>query len=182
MSRIGKQPIAIPSGVTVKAEGRSVSVKGPKGELRLEQRPEVDVAVESQRILVTRRGDERDRAINAYWGMTRSLLQNMVKGVSTGYERKLEITGVGYTAKVEGTNLVLTLGFSHPVRVAIPKEVSVTCPSQTQIVISGCDKRLVGQVAAKIRKLRPPEPYKGKGIKYDAEVVRRKAGKAFGSA
>jgi large subunit ribosomal protein L6 len=182
MSRIGKQPIAIPSGVTIKTEGRSVSVKGPKGELQIQRRSEVDVAVESNQIVVTRRGDERDRTVRAYWGMTRALLQNMVKGVSVGYERKLEINGVGYTAKLEGANLVLTLGFSHPVKVAIPKGITVNCPSPTQIVVSGCDNRQVGEIAARIRKLRPPEPYKGKGIKYDDEVVRRKAGKAFGSA
>lgn len=182
MSRIGKQVVKIPSGVTVKAEGRSISVKGPKGELALTTRPEVDVSVDGGKLVVDRVADDRDKEARAYHGMTRALLQNMITGVSTGYERRLEISGVGYTAKMEGANLVLTIGFSHPVKVPVPKTVTVACPSQTQVLISGCDKQQVGMVAAKIRKLKPPEPYKGKGIKYDDETIRRKAGKAFGSA
>ena len=182
MSRIGKQIINVPAGVTVKAEGRSVAVKGPKGELKLTARPEVDVSVDGGRIVVDRVGGDRDRRIRAFHGMTRALLQNMVTGVSTGYERKLEINGVGYTAKMEGANLVLTIGYSHPVQVRVPASVTVTCPTQTQIVITGCDKQQVGMMAAEIRKLKLPEPYKGKGIKYDDETIRRKAGKAFGSA
>ena len=182
MSRIGKQPITIPSGVTVTADGGVVTVKGPKGQLELSQRPEVSVQVEGSQVQIDRIGDDRDRAARAYHGMTRALIQNMVTGVSQGYEKKLEINGVGYTAKVEGTNIVLNLGFSHPVTKPIPSTVTVTCPSQTQIVIQGCDKQQVGEIAAEIRKIRPPEPYKGKGIKYDTEVIRRKAGKAFGSA
>lgn len=177
MSRIGKQVVKIPANVTVKAEGQSVSVKGPKGELKLATRPEVKVSVEGGKLVVDRLADERDNDARAFHGMTRALLQNMITGVSTGYERKLEINGVGYTAKMEGAKLVLSIGFSHPVKVSVPASVTVACPSQTQILITGCDKQQVGMVAARIRKLRPPEPYKGKGIKYEGEFVRRKVGK-----
>ena len=182
MSRIGNQPISLPKGVTVTLDGDRCVAKGPKGELQLTVRPEVEVSVDDGRVVVQRLGGERDRQARAFHGMTRALIQNMVTGVVEGYEKKLEINGVGYTAKVEGANLVLTLGFSHPVRRAIPSTLTVTCPSQTQIVIQGCDKQQVGAFAAQIRDLRPPEPYKGKGIKYHDEVIRRKAGKAFGSA
>jgi len=182
MSRIGKKPVTIPKGVTVTAQGGQVSVKGPKGELSMSQRPEVSVQVNDDQVVVERLGDERDREARAFHGMTRALIQNMVKGVSEGYEKKLEINGVGYTAKVEGSDIVLNLGFSHPVTKAIPPTVTITCPSPTQIVIQGCDKQQVGEIAAEIRKIRPPEPYKGKGIKYEEEIIRRKTGKAFGSA
>ena len=182
MSRIGNKPISLPKGVTVTLDSGSCTTKGPKGELQLTLRPEVEVSVEDAIVTVKRLGDDRDRAARAFHGMTRALIQNMVTGVSEGYEKKLEINGVGYTAKIEGSDVVLTLGFSHPVRKPIPSTVNVTCPSQTQIVIQGCDKQQVGEFAAEIRDLRPPEPYKGKGIKYHDEIIKRKAGKAFGSA
>jgi large subunit ribosomal protein L6 len=182
MSRIGKKPITIPSGVTVTASGSTVAVKGPKGELKLAARSEVGVKVEGGAIVVTRLREERDRQARAYHGMTRSILEGMVIGVSQGYEKKLEINGVGYGAKLEGKTIVLTLGFAHPVKVPVPSDVSVEVPNPTTILLKGCDKQKVGQLAASIRKLRKPEPYKGKGIKYENEVVRRKAGKAFGSA
>jgi len=182
MSRIGKKPVVLPKGVTVTAAEGVIRVKGPKGELELPQRPEVGVEVQDDQVVVERLTDVRNRAGRAYHGMTRALIQNMVTGVHDGYEKKLEINGVGYTAKVEGSNIVLNVGFSHSVTKPIPSTVTVECPSQTQIVIRGCDKQQVGEVAAGIRKIRPPEPYKGKGIKYAEEVIRRKAGKAFGSA
>ena len=182
MSRIGKKSISIPSGVTVSCVADKVSVKGPKGELAIMHRPEVKVEVKSGTVVVESLGDERDRHARAYHGMTRALIQNMVIGVSQGYEKKLEINGVGYNAKVEGAKVVLNLGFAHPVSRPIPKEIQLTCPTPTEIIIRGCSKQQVGEVAAGIRKLRPPEPYKGKGIKYNDEVIRRKAGKAFGSA
>ena len=182
MSRIGKRPVSIPSGVTVTSEGGQVKVKGPKGELQITARPEVAVEVEDKQVVIKCLGNERDRQARAFHGLTRALVQNMVTGVSEGFEKKLEINGVGYTAKIEGSNIVLSLGFSHDVTRPIPSTVDVTCPNQTTIVIQGCDKQQVGEMAARIRKLRPPEPYKGKGIKYSDEIIRRKAGKAFGSA
>ncbi len=181
MSRIGRKPITIPGSVTVTADAGQVKAKGPKGELSLATRPEVEVNVDGNVVNVVNKGDIRDRQARAFHGMTRALIQNMVTGVSEGYERKLEINGVGYGAKVAGSDIELTLGFSHPVKKPIPPAVTVTCPSATTIVIQGCDKQQVGELAAEIRALRPPEPYKGKGIKYDDEIIRRKAGKAFGS-
>ncbi|MEM7198765.1 MAG: 50S ribosomal protein L6 [Planctomycetota bacterium] len=182
MSRIGRQPIKVPSSVKVSADGGEVKVKGPKGELAITLRPEVEVKLEDGRVTVDRLGDERDRLARAFHGMTRALLNNMVIGVSEGYKRTLLINGVGYTAKVEGQSVVMNLGFAHSVTHAVPAGLTVTCPNQTTITIEGCDKQAVGQLAASIRKLRPPEPYNGKGIKYDDEIIRRKAGKAFGSA
>ena len=183
MSRIGRSPIKVPSGVTITADGGQVKVKGPKGELAMPLRPEVAVDLDDGVLSVRRLSDDpRDRQSRAFHGMTRALIQNMVVGVTEGYQKKLEINGVGYTAKVEGQKAVLTLGFSHPVERAIPSGVTVTCPNQTTVVIEGADKQAVGELAATIRKLRPPEPYKGKGIKYHDEIIRRKAGKAFGNA
>ncbi len=182
MSRIGKQTISIPSGVTLSVQDREVSAKGPKGELQLGLRPEVSVEVDGSTVTVGSLRPSTDKASRAYHGMTRALINNMVVGVSQGYEKKLEINGVGYNAKLEGSKVVLNLGFSHNVSVDVPAGVTVLVPSQTAITISGCDKQAVGELAAKIRKLRPPEPYKGKGIKYDTEVIKRKSGKAFGSA
>ena len=182
MSRIGYQPIELPSGVFLKTSGRDVSVKGPKGELKLTLRPEVDLDVGDKVIKVVNNRPARDGSARAFHGMTRALIQNMVIGVDKGYERKLDVNGVGYTVKLEGKKLVMNLGFSHPVSVDLPDSVEVQVPSQTSIVVSGCDKQQVGEIAAQIRKLRPPEPYKGKGIKYDFEIIKRKAGKAFGSA
>lgn len=182
MSRIGKNPVRLPKGVSIATSGRTLTVKGPKGELAYTHRPEVEVEVDSALVTVHNRRPARDKVARAYHGMTRALLQNMVKGVSDGFERKLEINGVGYTVKKEGDALVFALGYAHPVRVPIPATVQVDVPVQTQVVIRGCDKQQVGQFAAALRSLKPPEPYKGKGIKYDDEVIRRKAGKAFGSS
>ena len=182
MSRIGKKPVAIPGSVKVTLAEENLTVKGPKGELHIGLRPEVGVVVDDKAVHVECKRNDRDRRARAYWGMTRALIQNMVTGVTEGYKKTLEINGVGYGAKVEGSNIVLTLGFAHSVTRAIPADVNVTCPNATTIVIEGCDKQSVGKVASELRKLRPPEPYKGKGIKYNDEVIRRKAGKAFGSA
>ncbi len=182
MSRIGKKPVAIPSGVTVTASAGSVAVKGPKGELSISTRPEVSVDVREQQVVVNLVADAADGSARAYHGLTRSLIQGMVTGVTDGYERKLEIHGVGYNASLEGNKLVFNLGFAHSVSVNIPRGLTVECPNQTTVIVRGCDKQQVGELAARIRKLRPPEPYKGKGIKYDDEIIHRKAGKAFGSA
>lgn len=182
MSRIGRQPIELPAGVSLQTTGREVSVKGPKGELKLTLRPEVELKINDKTISVVNNRPARDASARAFHGMTRALIKNMVSGVDQGYQRKLEINGVGYTAKLEGKKLVMNLGFSHPVSLDVPDTVEVQVPTQTSIVVSGCDKQQVGEIAAQIRKLRPPEPYKGKGIKYDFEVIKRKAGKAFGSA
>ncbi|MEO0480953.1 MAG: 50S ribosomal protein L6 [Planctomycetota bacterium] len=182
MSRIGNSPIDLPSGVDVKVSGRDVTVKGPTGQLELTLRREVDVDVEEKTIKVSNNRPSRDRDARALHGLTRSLINNMVIGVTEGYEKKLEINGVGYQAKQQGTKLEFSLGFANKIVVEIPKTVDVKLPNATNIEITGCDKQQVGEFAAKIRKLRPPEPYKGKGIKYSDEVIRRKAGKAFGSA
>lgn len=181
MSRIGKTPIPIPSGVTVDVKGRDVNVKGPKGNLTLTLRPEVELSVEDKEANVTLNGSGAARQARAFHGMTRALVNNMVLGVSKGYERKLEIVGVGWNAKAQGDKVVLNVGFCHDVPVAMPKDVKVETPNPTSIVLTGPDKQVVGQVAAKIRAVRPPEPYKGKGVRYEGEYVRRKAGKSFGS-
>lgn len=171
MSRIGKKPILIPDGVEVKIEGQKVRVSGPKGEISREVRPEVKVAVEEKNIMV-RAGDDA----KALWGLTRALLFNMVKGVTEGYEKKLEIEGVGYRASLEGEDLVLSVGFTQPVKIKRPEGIKFSLEKNV-ITVSGIDKELVGQTAATIRKVRPPEPYKGKGIRYQGEQVRRKLGK-----
>lgn len=175
MSRIGKQPVAIPDKVQVTLSGRTVTVKGPRGELSMEHHPEMTVAVEDGEVRVGRGGDlPRQRALH---GLTRSLISNMVEGVTVGFKKTLEIKGVGYRAREAGSGLTLNLGFSHPVEYPAPEGIKLECPDQTTIVISGADKQLVGQTAAEIRGFRPPEPYKGKGIRYQDEQVRRKAGK-----
>ncbi|MEC7583696.1 MAG: 50S ribosomal protein L6 [Planctomycetota bacterium] len=179
MSRIGKKPVSIPKGVTVSIDGQKLSVKGGKGELHLDLRPEVSIEIDGE--VATVQANSSDRTARAYQGTTRSLLANMLQGVSQGYEKKLEISGVGYQAAMMGNYIELTLGFNKPVEYTIPSTVTVEVPSPTSIVVSGCDKQQVGQVAAAIRQLRKPEPYKGKGIKYSDEVVKRKAGKAFAS-
>jgi large subunit ribosomal protein L6 len=179
MSRIGKMPIEVPKGVTVQVAGGAVSVKGPKGELQLPIRPEVDVKVEGNTLTIASQGE--DRVARAMQGTARALLANMIVGVSKGYEKKLEITGVGYEAALEGKTLVLKLGFNRPVRYAVPATVTVEAPTPTALLIKGIDNQQVGSVAAAIRKLRKPEPYKGKGIKYAGEIIKRKAGKAFAS-
>jgi large subunit ribosomal protein L6 len=179
MSRIGKKPIEVPKGVTVQVAAGAVSVKGPKGEMKLPLRPEVSVKLEGASLTVGARDDERSS--RALQGTARALLANMIVGVSKGYEKKLEITGVGFEAAVEGKTLVLKLGFNKPIRFPIPATVTIEAPTTTALVIKGIDSQQVGTVAASIRKLRKPEPYKGKGIKYAGEVIKRKAGKAFAS-
>jgi large subunit ribosomal protein L6 len=182
MSRIGKQPIPIPSGVTVVCTpDRKVNVKGPKGQLELQVRPEIDVAVDKAVVQVSAKTADEDRFVRAWYGMTRALIQNMVVGVTKGYEKKLEIQGVGWNAAAQGNKVVLNIGFNKPVTVLMPTGVQVGTPSPTNIVIFGPDKQKVGDIAASIRKRRPPEPYKGKGIRYDGEIVQRKAGKSFGA-
>jgi len=177
VSRIGRLPVTVPAGVEIKVNGNTLFVKGPKGELRREFLPAVSVALEEGQLVVTRRSDEaQDRAIH---GTTRALVNNMVTGVSTGFKKVLEIDGVGYRAEMDGETLVLYLGYSHPVRVQPPAGISYEVDTKTrQVTINGYDNEQVGQIAADIRKLRPPEPYKGKGIHYLGEKIRRKAGKA----
>jgi large subunit ribosomal protein L6 len=176
MSRVGKMPVTIPSGVDVKIDGNHVTVKGPKGELARQFHERVDISLESGVAEVTRQDDSREA--RALHGLSRALLANMVEGVAEGYKKELEIVGVGYRAALKGRDLEMQLGFSHPVSVTAPDGITFEVPEQTKVVVSGIDKELVGQVAANIRKIRPPEPYKGKGIRYSGEYVRRKAGKA----
>jgi len=176
MSRIGKVPVAIPDGVKVAVKDQAVSVTGPKGALSIEVRPEIGVSLDGSTVVVQKKGSTR--AARELYGLTRTLINNMVVGVSTGFEKKLEIVGVGYKAVVHGSVVNLSLGFSHPVLYQLPDGIKATAVSQTQLTISGIDKQLVGQVAAEIRAFRKPEPYKGKGVKYADEVIVRKAGKA----
>ncbi len=179
MSRIGKKPIPLPDGVTVKVDGGVVSVKGKNGELKLTHHPRMAVVVDdAARQVVVNRPDE-SRENKALHGLTRSLVNNMVLGVTTLFEKKLEIVGVGYQASISGKNLDLQVGFANIVKLPIPAAVSCTLTDNTHIVLKSADKQAVGQFAAVIRKVRPPEPYKGKGIRYEGERVRRKAGKAF---
>lgn len=175
MSRVGKKPIEIPSGVTVTVNGNTVTVKGPKGELTRTFHPDMTIKVENNVITVTRPSDEKHH--RALHGTTRSLLANMVEGVSKGYEKALELVGVGYRAAKQGRKLVLNVGFSHPVEIEPEQGLEIEVPSQTRIVVKGADKQRVGELAANIRAVRPPEPYKGKGIRYEGEVVRLKEGK-----
>ena len=180
MSRIGKLPIAIPKGVTVAVDGGIVRVKGPKGELTRKVAQDISVAVENDTIRVSRPSDESNH--KALHGLTRTLIANMVEGVTKGYQKQLEISGVGYKAEVRPFGLQLALGFSHPIQYKAPAGIKLTAPQPTQIVIDGADKAMVGQVAAELRSVRPPEPYKGKGIRYVGEQVRRKAGKTAQAA
>jgi large subunit ribosomal protein L6 len=175
MSRIGKKPVPVPAGVTAKVDGQKVSVKGPKGELNFTCPDDVAVTMDGSQIKVDPRTDSK-RA-RAMWGMSRSMVNNLMAGVTKGYERKLEITGVGYKAAVVGKNLQLSLGFSHDVHYPIPAGVTITTPKPTEIMIGGIDKRQVGQIAAEIRSYRGPEPYKGKGVRYEGEFIFRKEGK-----
>lgn len=179
MSRIGRKAVAIPSGVTVDVKGSEVSAKGPKGSISWTVHPAIEIAVEGSEVQVTRANEER--IARQMHGTARQLIQNMVHGVTEGFTRALEIVGVGYNAKVQGKKVVLQIGFCHPVDMVIPEGLTVECPSNTRIVISGVDKQSVGQFAANIRRVRPPEPYKGKGIRYEGEQVRRKAAKASGA-
>jgi large subunit ribosomal protein L6 len=175
MSRIGKKPIAIPAGVTVTLDGQTVTVKGPKGQLSWTVVDEIVIAHENGEITLTPR-DDSTRA-KAMWGLSRSLLGNMVHGVSQGYEEVLELVGVGYRAAMKGQSLSMQLGFSHDVDIPPPDGISFAVPRQTEVRIAGIDKQQVGQMAAQIRRIRPPEPYKGKGVRYSGEKVRRKEGK-----
>jgi len=175
MSRIGKQPIAIPSAVKINIDGNKIDVTGPKGKLDREVNEDMRIVVEDGRLVVTRPSDEpKHRAMH---GLTRALLANMVTGVDTGFRKTLELVGVGYRAQLQGTKLVLALGFSHPVEIEPPANIAFTVEGP-RVHIDGIDKETVGQVAADIRKLRPPEPYLGKGIRYAGEIVRRKQGKS----
>jgi large subunit ribosomal protein L6 len=178
MSRIGKLPIPVPAGVTVKVDGNHVSVKGPKGELARTIHSEMKVKFEGNVLSVERPSEET--AHKALHGLSRTLLANMVEGVTKGYVKQLEITGVGFKAEPKPFGLQLALGYSHQIQYKAPAGIKLTAPQPTQVLIEGADKEKVGQVAAEIRSLRPPEPYKGKGIKYTGEIIRRKAGKAGG--
>ncbi|NLF72153.1 MAG: 50S ribosomal protein L6 [Candidatus Anammoximicrobium sp.] len=178
MSRIGKKPVPILDGVNVSVQGRMVSVEGPKGKLQWEHRPEVTVRVdEAGRSVVVERLQE-NRESRAFHGLTRALINNMIQGVKDGYQKRLEIVGVGYLAAVQGTVLQLRVGYANELQKAIPPGLQVTCPDQTHIVVQGCDKQQVGEFAAEVRALRKPEPYKGKGIRYEGEHVKIKPGKA----
>jgi large subunit ribosomal protein L6 len=176
MSRIGKLPIPLPAGVTVAIDGQVVSVKGPKGELSLTVAEPIKATLEDNTVIVSRPDDEaKSKSLH---GLTRTLIANNVHGVSTGFTKTLEIIGTGYRAAAKGSNIELALGFSHPVVIEPPQGITLTVEGNTKIVISGVDKQAVGEVAANIRKIRKPEPYKGKGIRYEGERVRRKAGKS----
>ncbi len=176
MSRIGRMPIAVPAGVTVDiAENNQVTVKGPKGELTRKLAPELTIEKDGEEIKVSRPNDLK--RMKSLHGLTRTLISNMIIGVTEGYEKRLEVNGVGYRAAKQGKKLTLSLGYSHPVEMEDPEGVEVTVDGQNLIIVKGIDKEKVGQYAAEIREKRPPEPYKGKGIKYDYEVIRRKAGK-----
>ena len=175
MSRIGRAPIELPAGVDFKIDGKHLTVKGPKGTLEMDVVPEIDVTVEGNVVHVTRPSDEK--TYRSLHGLTRTLIHNMVVGVTQGFQKTLEISGVGYRAQKEGKNLVMNLGFSHPITVPETDDIQIDVPNPNQVIIKGIDKQKVGQFAAEVRGVRPPEPYKGKGIKYDYEVVRRKEGK-----
>ena len=178
MSRIGKKPVSVPDGVKVEVKNSTVAVEGPKGKLEYKFRPEVQVQVDDdgKSVSVSRTSD--DRPARAYHGLTRSLISNMVIGVKDGYEKRLEIVGVGYLAAVSNNVLQLRVGFANEIKKPIPQGLDVTCPDQTHVVVQGCDKQKVGQFAAEVRAVRKPEPYKGKGIRYQGEHVKIKPGKA----
>ncbi|MBA4542342.1 MULTISPECIES: 50S ribosomal protein L6 [Thermoactinomyces] len=175
MSRIGKKPVVIPNGVEVKLEGNTVTVKGPKGTLTRNFHSDIAIKVEDNQVIVERPSDHRTH--RALHGTTRSVIANMVEGVTNGFSKTLELVGVGYRASKKGNNVVLNVGYSHPIDVTPIDGIELDVPSQTQIVVKGIDKEKVGEMAAKIRSYREPEPYKGKGIKYSDEVIRRKEGK-----
>ena len=178
MSRIGKLPIAVPNGVTVTFDGNRVTVKGPRGELTRTLHADMQLAQENGTVTVSRPSDEQHH--RALHGLTRSLVANMVEGVTKGFSKTLEITGVGFKAEVRPYGLQFALGYSHPIEVRAPAGVTLTAPNPTTVVVAGADKEAVGRIASEIRKLRKPEPYKGKGVKYQGEIIRRKAGKAGG--
>lgn len=176
MSRIGLKPITIPAGVDVQINGNAVTVKGPNGTLSMDAHPNMAISVEGSEIIVSRPNDAKEN--RSLHGLTRSLVANMVTGVTEGFKKTLEVNGVGYRVQMQGNSLVMNLGFSHQVTMEAPEGIKIECPSANAIVISGADKQKVGQFAAQIREKRPPEPYKGKGIKYAEEHIRRKEGKA----
>ncbi|MDD6489655.1 MAG: 50S ribosomal protein L6 [Clostridia bacterium] len=176
MSRIGRKPINIPAGVEVKIDGNAITVKGPKGTLTKNFHPNMTVKVENNEILVTRPNDEKEN--RALHGLTRSNINNMVEGVTNGFKKELDVNGVGYRVQKQGKNLVMNLGYSHQVIVSDTDDITIESPNPNKIIINGIDKQKVGQFAAEVREKRPPEPYKGKGIKYVDEVIRRKEGKA----
>ena len=175
MSKIGKRPVQVPTGVTASVQGQQIKMKGPKGELSMTLTDEVGAKLDKGAITIEKRGDTKRHV--AIWGMTRAMVANLVEGVTKGYEKKLEINGVGYRAAVQGKNLQLALGYSHDVLYPIPQGITITTPKPTEITVTGTDRQKVGQVAAEIRKFRKPEPYKGKGIKYVGEYIFRKEGK-----
>ena len=179
MSRIGKKPIAFPKNVKISQNGNIVKVEGPKGTLSSKLPDGIAMTMEENQLIIERKSD--DRLARSYHGLARTLVNNMVTGVSAGFEKRLEISGVGYRAEIAGSNLKLVLGFSSPVEYSIPKGIEVRIDKQVNLVVSGIDKELVGRVASEIRSLKKPEPYKGKGIKYAGEHIRRKAGKAAGA-
>ncbi len=178
MSRIGKNPVVIPNGVTVTLDGNTLKVKGPKGELVSSFNPNISIETTKTEVTVKRSNDLKEN--RSLHGLTRALIQNMVLGVTTGFTKTLDIVGVGYRVELKGKNLLLNIGYSHPIYFIPPEGIKLETPTQTQIVISGVDKQLVGLVAAKLRSIRKPEPYKGKGIKYSDEIILRKAGKTAG--
>jgi large subunit ribosomal protein L6 len=175
MSRIGRTPITIPAGVEVSLDGNTIRVKGPKGQLTRELHPEMNVAIEGEQIVVTRPSEQKEH--RSLHGLTRTLVSNMVEGVTKGFSKGLDLAGVGYRAAMQGNKLVLTVGYSQPVEMVPYEGLEVEVPSPNKIIVKGIDKELVGAFAANVRAVRPPEPYKGKGIKYETETVRRKAGK-----
>lgn len=178
MSRIGKKPVTVPSGVKIALDGQTINVEGPLGKLSFEARPQVKIVHDAgaNEVVVSRIDDERES--RALHGLTRALIDNMVEGVTKGFEKKLEVVGVGYLAAIKGDTLQLRVGFANEIHKKIPKGLKVTCPDQTHVVVQGCDKQLVGQFAAEVRAARKPEPYKGKGVRYQGEHVKIKAGKS----
>ena len=178
MSRIGKRPVTVPGNVKVNIDGQTVSVEGPKGKLIRTLRPEVKVVLEDGTLVVTRAGDDKEE--RSLHGLSRTLVANMVEGVTNGFTKSLELVGVGYRATLQGSKLVLTVGYSHPVEIDPPAGIEIAVEGANKVHVKGADKQLVGDIAADIRSVRPPEPYKGKGIKYAGEVIRRKAGKSGG--
>ncbi|QDS90581.1 50S ribosomal protein L6 [Rosistilla ulvae] len=176
MSRVGKKPVSIVSGVSVKLDGKLITVEGPKGKLTFEHRAEVEVKIDDDQVTVTRFNDDRES--RSFHGLTRAIIQNMIIGVTQGYEKKLEIVGVGYVAVVQNGELQLRVGFANELTCKIPEGLTVVCPDTTHVNVSGCDKQQVTQFAAAVRALRKPEPYKGKGIRYAGEQVKLKPGKA----
>src|SRR5215210_8241727 len=175
MSRIGKKPIAIPKGVTVKVEGNVIDVKGPKGQMRQALPPGVTAALEDGQLLAKRESDARE--LGKFHGLARSLMNNAVQGVTEGWKRELDIVGVGYRAELKGQQVVLALGYSHPIMFDVPKGIEVAVEKQTHLTVTGVDRQLVGQVAANLRRLRKPDPYQQKGVRYTGEVLKKKAGK-----